>query len=69
MRQLFTELTLKDSEVLRKKKAIGTTNYEFTAEEVETARRHLQTLYPNCRVQTRFATTILLLNELYRLAK
>jgi len=61
----FTALTLEDVEKLRRKRAVGSAHYSFTAAQVEQARLHLQTLYPNCRVQTSFAEKILLLNKIY----
>lgn len=61
----FNLLTKADVEWLRRQIAYGNATYCFSAAQVANARAHLQTLYPNCRVQTRFATTILLLNELY----
>lgn len=61
----FSKLTKEDVEKLRRKKAVGSALYDFSDEELNQARQHLQKLYPNCRVQSRFAATILLLNELY----
>lgn len=60
----FSKLTTEDVEKLRRKKAVGIAQYHYSAEELEQARQHLQKLYPNCRVQSRFAATILLLNKL-----
>ena len=65
MKKPFTLLTKADVEYLRKKPAYGFATYRFSPVDVYNAREHLQILYPNCRVQTRFACTILLLNELY----
>lgn len=61
----FTRLTKSDVERLRRKKPIGNANYSFSEAELEAARNHLQHLYPDCKVQKRFASTTLLLNELY----
>lgn len=61
----FSALTLEDVEILRRKRAVGSAQYSFTAAQIEQARLHLQTLYPNCRVQTSFAEKILLLNKIY----
>lgn len=61
----FTSLTLEDVEELRRKRAVGSAQYSFTAVQIEQARLHLQTLYPDCRVQTGFAEKMLLLNKIY----
>lgn len=61
----FTSLTLEDVEKLRRKMAVGSAQYSFTAAQIEQARLHLQTLYPDCRVQTSFAEKMLLLNKIY----
>ena len=64
MKQPFTALTKSDVETLRKFTAAGSTQYNFSEKDIDNAVKHLETLYTG-RVQRRFATTILLLNELY----
>lgn len=65
MKHPFTALTKKDVQWLRKQPAYGNCTYHFNAIDVSNARAHLQSLYPNCSVQTSFAAKILLLNEIY----
>ena len=60
----FDELTKKDVEFLRGHTAIGSTNYCVSEEELDKALAHLKTLYEG-RITRRFATTILLLHELF----
>ena len=64
MKQPFNALTKKDVEKLRRLTAAGSTQYNFSKSDVDNAVKHLETLYTG-RVQRRFATTVLLLNELY----
>ena len=64
MKQPFTALTKKDVEKLRRLTAVGNTQYSFGKKDVDNAVKHLETLYTG-HVQRRFASTILLLNELY----
>ena len=66
----FNQLTFKDVQWLRRQPdciPYGKQGviYNFSAQDIYNARQHLQTLYPNCRVQERFASRILLLNEIY----
>ncbi len=65
MKKPFNLLTKIDVQWLRRQPAYGNCTYNFTNSQLNSARAHLQTLYPNCRVQTSFAVKILLLNELY----
>lgn len=65
MKKSFNLLTKNDVQWLRTQPAYGNCIYNFTDSQIQNARLHLQTLYPNCRVQTSFAVKILLLNELY----
>lgn len=65
MKHPFPALTYTDVEWLRRQPAYGNCTYNFTHSQLNSARAHLQLLYPNCRVQVTFAAKILLLNELY----
>lgn len=68
MKKLFTDLTRKDVEYLRRKSLAVPTGkhltYNFTSRQIEDAVRHLENLYL-CTVRTTFAAKILILNELY----
>ena len=65
MKHPFNTLTGRDVEILRRKQAYGHANYHFDIWQLQYARAHLQTLYPNCTVQMKFAASVLLLNELF----
>lgn len=54
MKKPFNLLTKTDVQWLRRQPAYGNCTYNFTNSQLNSARAHLQTLYPNCRVQTSF---------------
>lgn len=64
MKGSFYDLEKADVEFLRGHTAIGSANYTISEEDLDKARAHLKTLYEG-RVQSRFATTILLLYKLF----
>ena len=66
MRHPFNSLTKKEIQKLRRHTAVGNAKYAFSDADVDNAVKHLSTLYSG-KVQRRFASTLLLLNELYML--
>ena len=64
MKQPFTALTKKDVEKLRRLTAAGSTQYNFSKNDIDKAVKQLETIYTG-RVERKFATSILLLSELY----
>ncbi|MGN0610517.1 MAG: hypothetical protein ACI4JI_01925 [Ruminiclostridium sp.] len=61
----FVELTADQIKYLRKLPAVGYATYNYASAEIVKARRHLQSIYPDCTVQTAFAEKMLLLYNLY----
>ena len=66
--QTFNILTLSDIEWLKRQPLNGNCTFDLSNTEQDICRAHLETLYPDCRVQASFTGKIALLFQLYEKA-